>query len=185
MMQVWQLVAISVAILVLAGVGWWLYERNRTQHLRSRFGSEYDRRVATIGDRRRAESELALSEQRVKKLTVRPLSASDRIRFQDEWRMCQARFVDDPSGAVDDADRILNDIMRVRGLSVDNPDDRMVDVVAAYPHQASAFRDSHDILIRHHRGIATTEDLRKAFVNYRSLFDDMLGGQDEELRRAS
>ena len=184
-MQVWQVIAISVAIVVLAGVAWWLYERNRTQHLRDRFGSEYDRRVATLGDRRRAESELAQSELRVKKLIVQPLSASERMRFMDEWRTCQARFVDDPSGAVDDADRILKNIMRARGLSADDPEQRMVDVCAAYPHHSTAFRESHDIFMRHRRGDATTEDLRKAFVNYRSLFDEMLGGKNEELRRAS
>jgi hypothetical protein len=141
--------------------------------------------VATIGDRRRAESDLTKSEQRAKKLSVQPLSASDRMRYLDEWRVCQARFVDDPPGALDDADSILTNIMRSRGLSGDDPDERLIDVCAAYPNHSSAFRESHDIMERHHRGTATTEDLRKAFVSYRALFDEMLGGHDEELRRAS
>ena len=184
-MQIWEIVAIAVAIIVVAAVGWWIYERNRTRHLRERFGSEYDRRVTELGNRRRAESDLARSEARVQKLKVRPLSASDRAKFLDEWRLCQARFVDDPAGAVNDADRIVTEIMRTRGYAVDDPYDRVTDVCAAYPAQAANYREANDIVIRHHRGNTSTEDLRKAFVHFRSLFDEMLVGGEQELRRAS
>src|SRR5438067_1438504 len=126
-MQLWQIIAIGVAIIVAAGVGLWIYQRNRTRHLRERFGPEYDRRVAQLGSLR-AESELAHSEAKVEKLKVRPLSASDRARFLEEWRLCQARFVDDPPGAVDEADRIVSDIMRTRGYAVDDPYDRVADI---------------------------------------------------------
>jgi len=184
-MQVWQIVAICVGIAILAVVGWWIYERNRTRYLRERFGSEYDRRVTQVGNRRRAESELARSEARVRKLQVRPLSASDRTQFLDKWRLCQARFVDDPAGAVEEADHIVSDIMRVRGYAVDDPYDRVTDVCAAYPHHASAYREASDIVIQHRRGESSTEGLRRAFVNFRSLFDEILGGQDEERKRAA
>jgi hypothetical protein len=184
-MQVWQIVAICISIAILAVVGWWVYERNRTRHLRERFGSEYDRRVSDLGDRRRAESELTRSEQRVRKLKTRPLALSDRTRFLDEWRLCQARFVDDPGGAVEDADRIVMDIMRARGYAVDDPYDRIADVCAAYPHHALNYREGCDIMILHRRGESSTESLRKAFVNFRSLFDEILGGQDEELKRVA
>jgi hypothetical protein len=185
-MQVWEMIAIGVAILVVVAiVGWIVYERNRSKHLRDRFGPEYDRRIAERGDRRRAEAELASSEKRAEELRVRPLSPSDRTRFLAEWRLVQSRFVDDPAGAVDDADRIVTEIMRTRGYSVDDPYDRVADVSAAYPSQASAYREANDIVTRHRRGNASTEDLRTAFVRFRSLFDEMLGGQDEELKRAS
>jgi hypothetical protein len=180
-MQVWQIMAIGVVVAIAAVLGWWLYERNRTQRLRERFGPEYDRRVTAIG-RRQAESELVRSESRVQKLKGQPLSASDRTRFMQEWRLCQARFVDDPGGAVIEADRILTDIMRVRGYSVDDRYDRVSDICAAYPTHSSSYHDANDILIRHRRNNASTEDLRKAFVNFRSLFDDALGGQREEER---
>ena len=185
-MQTWQVIAIGVAIIVIAAaVAWWLYERNRTKHLRDRFGPEYDRRITELGSRRRAESELTQSEARAEKLKARPLNATDRTRFLEEWRLCQARFVDDPAGAVDDADRIVTVIMQTRGYTADDPYNRVVDVSAAYPNHASAFREANDIVVRHHRGNASTEDLRKAFVNFRDLFDEMLRGGDEELKRAS
>jgi hypothetical protein len=184
-MQSWQMVAIGVAIIVIAaGLAWWTYERNRTKHLRERFGLEYDRRIADLGNRRQVESELLRSEARVQKLKIQPLNASDRARFIEEWRLCQARFVDDPTGAVHDADRIVTDIMRTRGYAVDNPVDRVTDVCAAYPNQASAYREANEIVNRQERNDASTEDLRNAFVNIRSLFDEMLESHDE-LKRAS
>jgi len=184
-MQLWQMIAIGVAVLVVGAVAFWLYQRNRTRHLRNRFGPEYDRRISELGDRRRAESELAQSEARVEKVKVQPLSFSDRSRFMDEWRRCQTRFVDDPAGAVVQADRIVCDVMRARGYEADDARQRLTDVCAAYPEHASHYRVANDIVVKHRSGDASTEDLRTAFVNFRSLFDDMLGGQDEELKRAS
>ena len=185
-MQTWQIVAICVAaIAVLAAVGWVMYDRSRSRRIRDHFGPEYDRRVTELGNRRRAESELAHREARVLELKSRPLSISDRTRFSDEWRMCQARFVDDPAGAVDDADRLVGEIMRARGYAMDDPSERLSDVCAAYPDRASDYRQANDSLASHLGGQASTEDLRKAFVHFRSLFDQMLGGQDEELKRVS
>ncbi len=183
-MQLWQTIAIGVAIVIVAAAAWYVYQRNRTRHLQERFGPEYDRRISALGNRRRAESELAKSEARVAK-NVRGLSPSERSRFMDEWRLCQARFVDDPTGAVNQADQIVTTIMRTRGYAVDDPYDRVADVCAAYPNHAVGFREANEIVVRHHRGEASTEDLRRAFVNFRALFDEMLGGQDEELKRAS
>ena len=185
-MQVWQTIVIGVLILVVAAaVAWLVSQRNRTRHLRERFGPEYYRRMEALGDRRRAEAELARSETRVEKVIVRPLSATDRMQFMEEWRLCRARFVDDPAGAVNDADHIVSNIMSTRGYAVDDPYDRLADVCAAYPHHADAFREANDIVVRYQQGNASTEDLRRAFLNFKALFDEMLGGRDEELKRAS
>jgi len=185
-MQTWQIAIGVVAIAILAAIGWLIYTRKRSERLRDHFGTEYDRRVSELeGDRRRAEAELTEREARVQKLKHRPLTSSERVRFIDEWRMCQARFVDDPPGAVDDADQLLSDIMRARGYAIEDRNDRLADLCAAYPDRADDFRQTHAIFIKHHSGNASTEELRKAFVHFRSLFDEMLGGQDEELKRAS
>ena len=183
-MQPWEMIAIAIAlILVGVAVATLIYLRIRTQHLKLRFGPEYDRKVTELGNRSKAESELARSETRVKNLKIRELGMSDRTRFLDDWRLCQARFVDDPAGAVNEADRILTDIMRARGYAVDDPYNRTTDVVAAYPNHATAYREANEIVVR--RGRASTEDLRKAFINFRALFDEILGGEDEKLRRVS
>jgi hypothetical protein len=185
-MQNWQIVivAVVVAVLILAAI-WATYNRNRSRRLRAHFGPEYDRTVREFGDTRRAETELSQREQRVRQLQIRPLSMTDRNRFGAEWKDCQRLFVDDPGRALDHADRVLTEVIRTRGYATSNPYDRMADISAAYPEHASHYREAGEVLAHHHRGEASTEDLRKAFIHYRTLFDEILGGQDEELKRAS
>jgi hypothetical protein len=184
-MQTWQILAICAAILVIAVVGWYAYQQSRSRHLRRRFGTEYDQAVTDIGDRRRAESELARRESRINHLKIRPLSMEDRIRFTDRWRVVQAQFVDDPAGAVSEAERLVAEIMRSRGYASDTLDERLADVSAAYPDRANDYREAHAIVRRHFDEGVPTEELRYAFVRYRTLFGELLGGQDEELKRAS
>ena len=185
-LQTWQIAAIAiVAVVVLAAIGLFVARWRRTQHLRHHFGPEYNRTIADVGNRRAAESELARSEERIKNLEIRPLSVSDKQRFRDQWVQCQAQFVDDPAGAVNAADGLLTDVLRARGYAADNPYDRMADLSAAYPRHATRYRFAEDLVTRHRRGQGSTEDLRRAFVHYRALFDEILGGQDEELKRAS
>jgi hypothetical protein len=185
-MENWQIAVIVIAAAAFfLAVGWLLYERNRSRRLRQHFGREYDRKITEVGDRRRAESDLTQREARVRGLTLRPLDSSDRENFRDRWRMCQSRFVDSPSEAVDEADRLLDDVMHARGYPMDDRNDRLDDLCAAHPEHAPELREAHEILVMSRAGRASTEELRTAFVCYRSLFGEILGGHDEKLRRAS
>jgi len=183
-METWQIAVITIVVAAFVVIiGGMAYERIRSRQLRERFGGEYDRRVTEIGSRRRAEAELRRREARVHTMKGRPLGVSDRERFVERWRICQARFVDAPTEALDAADHIVADIMHARGYMIDEPEDRLADLCAAYPERAAEFREAHEI--NNQRGHVTTEELRKAFVHFRALFDEMLGGQNEELKRAS
>ena len=185
-LQSWQIAIIAIAgVVILAAIAFWVSRHRRTRHLRDHFGPEYNRTIMETGSRRAAESELARREERVRNLETRALSASDKQRFREQWVMCQAQFVDDPAGAVHAADGLLTDVLRARGYAADNPYDRISDISAAYPRHATRYRFAEDLVTRHRRGQGSTEDLRKAFVHYRALFDEILGGQDEELKRAS
>ena len=59
-MQSTEIPVIILAVFVLAGLGWVYYEHYRSGRLRAHFGPEYERMVSELGDRRRAESILAL-----------------------------------------------------------------------------------------------------------------------------
>ena len=83
-----------VAVLIVALIG--IARRRRSEHLKSRFGREYEHALETKGDRSKAEAELAEREKRVEKLDIRPLDDSERQRFTTRWSEVQARFVDDP-----------------------------------------------------------------------------------------
>ena len=101
------IIAIVVGILVLAVVGWLVWQRQRSEQLRARYGPEYERTVTEVGDKRRAESELVKRKQRVEQLDIRPLSAEQQTGYMRQWRAVQTRFVDDPKSAVTDADRLV------------------------------------------------------------------------------
>ena len=69
-------------------------------------------------------------------------SCSDRDRLEALWKQCQAQFVDDPAGAVHEADRLVTDIMQTRGYSILNAEDRIAQISAAYPALAAGYRSA-------------------------------------------
>src|SRR5262245_29439689 len=183
--QPWQAIIAIIAALIVGAIVGWAFIQTRRRHLRSHFGPEYDRTIDEMGNRQRAEAELARREARVRKLKIRPLTGSERQSYLAEWNQCQSQFVNDPVRAVDDAERLLDQIMRARGYSFEDPKDRLANISAAYPNHTSEYRDACELIARHRRGEASTEELRQALVHYRALFVEILGGYDEELKRAS
>lgn len=177
-MPAWEIVAI-VAIVVAVVVGaLLLLSRRRSGHLRARFGPEYERTVHNSGDRRRAEAELERREKRVERLHIHPLSPRHRDQFVAAWRKDQARFVDDPGGAVTEADRLVQEVMRTRGYPVADFERRVEDISVDHPHLAQNYRAARDLAERNRRGEANTEELRQALVYYRALFEELLEGQE-------
>jgi hypothetical protein len=186
-MQPWQIVLIVLAVLAVgAAIAFSYYGRYRSRHLKDHFGTEYDRTVAELGDRRRAESNLRDREARVSKLKIRPLSAADRQRFQEEWAASQSRFVDDPVDAVYQADELILEIMRARGYPGHDVLERFEDISAMYPSVAPDYRKAREIVARHRQGDASTEEMRQGMVHYRKIFSELLEeGHYEEFKRAS
>lgn len=96
-----QTLLILLAVLAAAiAAGVLLFQRRRSDHLRSRFGPEYEHEVEEKGSRRKAEAELAKREKRVEKLAIVPLEPAARREFVERWTEVQAKFVDDPPRAV-------------------------------------------------------------------------------------
>lgn len=177
-MPAWEIVAI-IAIVVAIALGVVLVvSRRRSDHLKSRFGPEYERTLRESGDRRRAEHELERREKRVERLHIHPLSPRHRDQFVAAWRNDQARFVDDPSGAVTEADRLVQEVMKYRGYPVADFDRRVEDISVDHPHLVENYRAARDLAERNRRGEANTEELRKALVYYRALFEELLEGQE-------
>ena len=163
------LLAVALAAVVLIIIG-----QRRTRSLREKFGPEYDQTVKSMKSRDKAESDLNRRIERVGELTIRPLSTADRTRFEASWQADQARFVDDPRGAVKQADVLVAELMQVRGYPVSDFAQRAADVSVHHPNVVSEYRAAHDIAERDAKGQASTEQLRKAMVHYRALFRDLL-----------
>lgn len=167
-------VIIAAAVLGGAGLVMWAYFRNRSRQLQERFGPEYERTVRETGDRRRAEAELEQRERRVAELHIRPLPPGDLMRFTDQWRQVQARFVDDPKRAIAGADALVGEVMSLRGYPVGEFDQRTADISVDHPHEVGNYRSAHAIAVQR-REEASTEDLRRAMVQYRTLVEGLLG----------
>jgi len=167
-------IVVIVAILIVVAAALAM-RRRRSEQLKHRFGPEYDRAVLEQnGDSRLAEADLAEREKRVEKFPIRALSAVDREAYAMEWVAVQRRFVDDPSAAVGTADRLMGRMMMDRGYPMTDFEQRAADISVSYPAVVQNYRAGHDIVVRHGDGQATTEDLRRAMIHYRSLFDELL-----------
>ncbi|HEY5289469.1 MAG TPA: hypothetical protein VIJ59_05505 [Caulobacteraceae bacterium] len=168
-------VIIVVAVIIVAAIIWFAARRRTSTQLKTKFGTEYSRLVEETGSQHKAETELHDREQRVKRLTVRPLSVADRTRFVDSWKAVQSRFVDDPGGAVGDADTLIVDVMTARGYPMAEFEQRSADISVDHPEVVQNYRTAHDIAVRHGQGGVDTEELRKSMIAYRALFDDLVG----------
>jgi hypothetical protein len=165
-------VAVLIILAVVVGAVL-LVQRRRSKKLHAQFGDEYTRTVKQSGGRLKAEAELQERAKRVSSFPIRPLIPGDRERFSTEWRRIQAEFVDDPKGSIAHADALLGDVMAARGYPVTDFEQRSADLSVEHPSVVQEYRAGHDIVVRHRRGEASTEDLRQAMIHYRALFEDL------------
>ncbi|MDQ3889187.1 MAG: hypothetical protein M3312_01370 [Actinomycetota bacterium] len=176
------IVIVAVAVAVVAAALWGIAAKRRSERLRRRFGGEYERTIDRRGSRRAAEAELAEREERRDELRIRPLSPAARERYSASWRDVQAKFVDDPDGAIRDADGLVSAVMRDRGYPVEDFEQRTADVSVDHPDVVENYRAAHGISMASARDEASTEDVRQAIRHYRALFEDLLETNDGAAR---
>jgi len=183
--QTMMAIVIVVAIVMVLAAVWLMMRRRRTTALRERFGPEYDRVLHARGTMTEAERELQERKRRVESFSLRPLTEEDADAFTASWRTVQARFVDDPRNAVVAAEHLITDVMRARGYPVEDAHRRLDDLSVDHARVVEHYRAGRDIVERHERGDATTEDLRQAMVHFRALFDELVAAHNRTVRRAS
>jgi FtsZ-interacting cell division protein ZipA len=175
---VWIVIA-AVAVIVVLTVIWNATRARRTGALRDTFGREYDRTVEQSGDRRAAEKELLERQKQHDELELRPLSPEARDRFVRRWQSTQTRFVDDPRGAVAEADALVQEVMQERGYPTDDFDRRVADISVDHPDLVEKYRTAHGVAQNAERGEASTEDMRHSVRHYRALFAELLETDDD------
>ena len=172
--QTWIILA-GVVVLALIALGiWFFYHKKQSHRLEQRFGPEYGRSVDELGSRTKAESELKAREKRVDQFNIVPLAPSEAARFSEAWKVLQGRFVDDPKNAVVQADQLVRELMLKRGYPMGDFERRAADISVDHPAVVEHYRAAQAIAVRDGRGEADTEELRKAVVHYRALFDELL-----------
>jgi hypothetical protein len=175
--QTWIILAAAVA-LGLVAIGAWFYRKKQSQkrshRLQEHFGPEYDRTVNELGSRTKGESELKAREKRVERLEIFPLAPSEAARFSEAWHALQGRFVDNPKGVVVQAEQLVRELMEKRGYPMGDFERRAGDISVDHPDVVANYRSAQAIALRDQKGTADTEELRKAVVHYRALFDELL-----------
>jgi hypothetical protein len=161
---------VVVAVLILSAT----IQRRRSELLRSDFGPEYDRTVERTGDRGAAEADLRERRQRHDELQLRPLAPLARKGFMDAWQGTQAEFVDNPASAIDDADRLIQNVMRDRGYPIEDFEDRAALVSVDHPLVVERYRRAHAIAVAKSDGGTDTEELRIAMQDFRALFVELV-----------
>ncbi len=170
------IVIIVVVVVVIIGVilGLIFSRRNRSKQLQEKFGPEYDHAVETLGSEKKAQTELNERQKHVEALNIRPLSVSEHDRYLAEWTAVQSKFVDEPGQAIVDADRLIMEVMQIRGYPVSDFEQRVADISVKYPALVTNYRGAREIANKNKLGQANTEELRQAMIYYRSLFEELL-----------
>lgn len=104
---------------------------------------------------RDAPDEADLSEQSVDDRREPLLPQDQAERYRNEWQQIQAGFVDEPRKSVEEADRLVADLMQ-----------RLAAVFSDERERLEKQWDSGDDV--------STEDLRVGLTRYRSSFDRLL-----------
>lgn len=168
------LIVVIVVVFGMVAFAFRAKSKRRTGQRSGTFGPEYERSKTDAASRRKAEADLTARQTRRETLDIRPLSVDARDRYSASWSQVQGRFVDEPGAAVSEADRLVSEVMSDRGYPMEDFGQRSEDVSVDLPHVVEDYRAAHAVSMANDEGKASTEDLRQAFVYYRSLFDELL-----------
>jgi hypothetical protein len=106
---------------------------------------------------------IALAATFSRRSRLRPLPEESRDKYARSWRGVENRFIDDPTGAVNEADRMVVMMLSERGATLSDsnkvPDDLRKAREAASSDQ----------------GREGTEGMRMALVHYKKIVDDSVG----------
>lgn len=164
-----------VAVVVIVAGAVLAVQRGRSRALQRQFGPEYDQALSELGDRCKAESELAARQKRVAGFDLQPLTADARQRFAAAWQAAQTRFVDEPAQAIVDADALVTQVMEARGYPMGDFDQRAADLSVDHADVVTHYRAARQMAQENAAGQASTETLRQGMIHYRALFEDLLG----------
>jgi hypothetical protein len=168
------IVILITVIPVLVILGLVLARRQRTERYQNKFGTDYDHTVKSMGNEKKAQTEMDERQKHVDTLNIRPLSISDLALYPAKWTAIQAKFIDQPGLATVEADDLIREVMRMRNYPVSTSEQRAADISINYPALVSNYRLAQAIALKNDHYQVDTEELRQALGYYRSLFDELL-----------
>src|SRR5215212_7048399 len=170
-------ILVAVAVVIALAVIFFVYRRRRGQQerqerARQEYGPEYERVVEERGSEQEAERELRERRERVES-EIQPLSEESRRRYEERWSLVERTFVDDPASSLDDADRVVEEILAERNFPTDSRQEASEGIGVMHPGVVEDFREAQ----RTYRGAtgseggADLEEMRLAIQKYRSVYE--------------
>ncbi len=175
----------GVAALSLLGLGAWRLfresrkRRRRADHLRERFGPEYDRVVALEGIRDGADA-LETRIAHYGDLDHPSLSPHEREDYTEAWRRLQCAFVESPERSVREAEHLVVTAMEARGFPTADGAVRADALSVEDPGMASSYRVAHRAFCLAEHGRASVDQLLGAVLVYRELLEQLLDRPQRE-----
>ncbi|MEJ8644476.1 hypothetical protein WKI68_30535 [Streptomyces sp. MS1.HAVA.3] len=168
---------VALAAVLLAALGWGRGGRS----LRRRFGPEYDRLVTRHnGDTRAADRDLGARMKQHGSVREQPLTAGAREQYAAQWTGIQQRFVDSPQESVTAADALIARLATDRGFPGGEPFEEQLAALSV--HHASHV-DGYRRIHRAVDGQESTEEMRRAVIEGRGLFDALVAEHPDDSRR--
>lgn len=171
------IVLIIVLVLVVIVIGGALYVRQTSQ--KRQFGPEYDRLAGEIGPQR-ARAEFAKRQKRVDGLELKPLSAEQRAAYEASWEAAQEQFIDGPRQATQTAAELVTAVAAEVGYPIDDQEQLLADLSVRHGRYLEGYRTACRTSDQAVEG--ATEDFRQALLDYRALFNDLLGAPTDTER---
>ena len=169
------IIIVLVVVVALALVGVFISRRHsarQQESARQEYGSEYERTAEEFGSEREAAQELKERRERLED-EVRPLSEESRRRYEEQWRQVEQTFVDDPAASLDEADRVVGEILAERNFPTDSRQEASKGVGVMYPGVVEDFREAqrvHEEAVRSEEG-TSLEGMRQAIQKYRAVYE--------------
>jgi hypothetical protein len=173
--QNWIIVAAILAILVFVSAQWLYSVKRRSPELKQRADEVDEGTTDVLARRRITESDPNVRQVPRDRLDTRALTRTEAARFTQSWKMLEGRFVDEPREIVGEADDLVRELMRKRGYLIGDFNRRAADHSVDHASVVDHYRHAQSIALRNERGAADTEELRSAVIEYRVLFDSLLG----------
>ena len=168
------IILVVAAVVVFGVLAMALARKNKAEQHHGQLKDEFDLTVKTAGGEKEAMAELDERQKHVDSMTLHALSESENERYSSEWAAIQSKFVDEPGQAMMDADRLAMEVLQARGYPVSDFDQRAADISIKYPGIVTSYRAAHEISLKNEQKLADTEEIRQAFLQYRSLFEELL-----------
>src|SRR5215203_7071651 len=174
------IVLVAVAVLAVLLVAFFVFRRRqgqreqqeRQERARQEYGPEYERLVEERGSEREAERELRERLERVEG-EVRPLSEESLRGYEERWQRVERTFVDDPNSSLDEADRVVEEILVERNFPAESRQEASEGVGVMHPGVVEDFREAQRV----HRDAVGSQsggdldEMRQAIQKYRSVYE--------------